>query len=81
MIDFVKQIKDTKSIKNKADRLNALRDIAEEIADDFQENMSNLENEIEFVLERTSQKIKDELDYNDVQDVTRDIIVRPTWEI
>jgi hypothetical protein len=75
-----KRIKDTKSIKDKYDRLSELRDIAEDIANHFTESMSILENEIDFVLERTPQKIKDELGYNEVMDVTRDIDVRSSWD-
>lgn len=75
-----KRIKETKSIKDKSDRLCELRDIAEDIANHFTESMSILENEIDFVLERTPQKIKDDLGYNEVMDVTRDIDVRSSWE-
>lgn len=78
--DLKKEIKDTKSIKNKSDRLIKLRDIAEEIANHFTESMSILEDEICFVLERTPQKIKDELGYNDICDITRDIDVHPSWD-
>ena len=75
-----KRIKETKSIKDKYDRLSELRDIAEDIANHFTESMFILEEEIDFVLERTPQKIKDELGYNDVMDVTRDIEVRSSWD-
>jgi hypothetical protein len=80
IIELKKRIKGTKSIKDKSERLLELRDIAEEVANDFTESMSIIEMEIEFVIDRTSQKIKDELGYNDVMDVTRDIDVRPSWE-
>ena len=78
--ELEKRIKETKSIKDKSERLSELRDIAEDIANHFTESMSILELEIDFVLERTPQKIKDELGYNDVMDVTRDIDVRSSWE-
>lgn len=75
-----KRIKETKSIKDKSDRLCELRDIAEDITNHFTESMSILENEIDFVLGRTPQKIKDELGYNEVMDLTRDIDVRSSWD-
>jgi len=78
--ELEKRIKETKSIKDKSERLSELRDIAEYVANHFTESMSILELEIDFVLERTSQKIKDELGYNDVMDVTRDIDVRSSWD-
>ena len=78
--ELEKRIKETKSIKDKSERLSELRDIAEAVANHFTESMSILELEIDFVLERTPQKIKDELGYNDVMDVTRDIDVRSSWE-
>ena len=74
------RIKKTKSIKDKLDRLTELREIAEDIANHFTESMSYLENEIGFVLERTPQKIKDELGYECIADVTRDIVPRSSWE-
>lgn len=75
-----KRIKESKSIKDKFERLEELNDLAEEIANDFTECMSILEYEIEFVLDRTPQYVKDELGYNSVEDVTRDINVRGSWE-
>lgn len=78
--ELKKRIKETKSIKDKSERLSELRDIAEDVANHFTESMSILEMEIDFVLERTPQKIKDELGYNDVMDVTRDIDVRSSCE-
>lgn len=78
--ELIKRIRQTKSIKDKSERLLELRDLAEEIANEFTESMFILEYEIDFVLERTPQKIKDELGYNDVQDVTRDIDVVASWE-
>lgn len=74
------KIKETKSIKDKSDRLSALRDIAEDIANHFTESMSYLEDEIDFVLERTPQKIKSELGYECVADVTCDISPRSSWD-
>lgn len=78
--ELEKRIKGTKSIKDKSERLSELRDIAEDVANHFTESMSILELEIDFVLERTPQKIKNELGYNDVMDLTRDIDVRSSWE-
>jgi hypothetical protein len=78
--ELEKRIKGTKSIKDKSERLYELREIAEDVANHFTESMSILELEIDFVLERTPQNIKDELGYNDVMDVTRDIDVRSSWE-
>ena len=78
--DLLKQIKETKSIKNKGERLEALRDITEVIANDFTESMAYLEEEIAFVLERTPNKIKEELGYDSVSDVTQDISVRASFE-
>jgi hypothetical protein len=74
------RIKETKSIKDKFDRLMALRDIAEDIANHFTESMSHLEDEIDFVLERTPHKVKNELGYECVADVTCDISPRSSWE-
>lgn len=74
------RIKETKSIKDRYDRLSALRDVAEDIANHFTESMSHLEDEIEFVLERTPQKIKSEIGYECVADVTCDISPRSSWE-
>jgi hypothetical protein len=74
------RIKETKSIKDKFDRLSALRDVAEDIANHFTESMSYLEDEIDFVLERTPQKIKLEHGYNCIADVTCDISPRSSWE-
>lgn len=70
-----KLIKKTKSIKDKGERLLELRDIAEEIANNFTESMSIVEYEIEFVIERTPEYIKKQLGYNEVSDVTKDINV------
>jgi hypothetical protein len=75
-----KRIKQTKSIKDKSERLSELRDIVEDVANHFTESMSILELEIDFVLERTPQKTKDILGYNDVSDVTQDIDVRSSWD-
>jgi ppGpp synthetase/RelA/SpoT-type nucleotidyltranferase len=75
-----RRIKQTKSIKDKLERLSELRDVAEEVANHFTESMSFLETEIEFVLERTPQKVKDELGYNDVHDLTRDINPRSSCD-
>lgn len=74
-MDIKKLIKETKSIKDKSERLNALRDLAEDIANQFTYDMSWIEDEIDFVLERTPQKIKDELGYYSVCDITQDINV------
>lgn len=78
--ELEKRIKKSKSIKDKSERLEELKDITEDIANHFTESMSLIENEIEFVLERTSKKVQDELGYHDVQDVTQDISVRPSWQ-
>jgi hypothetical protein len=78
--ELEKRIKKTKSIKDKSERLSELRDITEDVANHFTESMSILEDEITFVLEQTPEHIKDELGYNDVQDVTRDIDVHSSWE-
>jgi len=78
--ELEKRIKGTKSIKDKSERLSELRDIAEDVANHFTESMSILELEIDFVLERTPQKIKNELGYNDVMDLTRDIDVRSSFD-
>jgi hypothetical protein len=75
-----KKIKYSKSIKDKGERLFELRDIAEEIANHLTECMSILEEEIDFVLERTPQRIKNELGYHEIQDVTGDINVRSSWD-
>lgn len=77
--EVLQRIKETKSIKDKADRLMELNDLAQDIANHFTESMSYLESEIEFVLDRTPRRIKDELNYYDVCDVTQDIIVTPSW--
>ena len=72
--EIEKRIKKSKRL-NKRDRLWELRDIAEEIGNHFTESMSILECEIEDVLDNTSEKIKDELGYHSLEDVTRDINV------
>lgn len=75
-----RRVKGSKSIKCKFERLEELNYIAEDIANHFTESMSILEYEIDFVLERTPQKIKDELGYQSAVDVTTDICVRASWE-
>lgn len=77
--EVLQRIKETKSIKDKGDRLMELNDLAQDIANHFTESMSYLESEIEFVLDRTPRRIKDELSYYNVCDVTQDIIVTPSW--
>ena len=72
--EIEKRIKKSKRL-NKRDRLWELRDIAEEIGNHFTESMSILEAEIEDALDNTSEKIKDELEYYSLEDVTRDINV------
>ena len=47
--EVLQRIKETKSIKDKADRLMELNDLAQDIANHFTESMSYLESEIEFV--------------------------------
>ena len=74
------RIKKTKSEKDKLVRLSELNEIAEEIGNHFTESMSLIENEIEFVLDRTPRKIKEELGWFEVSDVTRDISVRCSWD-
>lgn len=78
--EVILKIKETKSIKDKSDRLSELRNIAEDIANHFTESMSLLEDEIDFVLERTPQYVKNELNYHCVADVTCDISPRASWE-
>ncbi len=77
--EVLQVIKETKSIKDKSDRLMELNSLAQDIANHFTESMSYLESEIQFVLDRTPRRIKDELGYYDVCDVTQDIIVTPSW--
>lgn len=74
-----KQIKITKSIKDKGERLMALNELCEDVANHFTESMSYLEDEIDFVLERTPEKIKNELGYHEVADVTRNISQMCSW--
>jgi hypothetical protein len=74
------RIKESKSIKDKADRLLELRNIAEDLTNNLTECMSVLECEIEFVLDRTPQKTLNELNYYSVQDVTTDISVTKSYE-
>lgn len=83
IIELKKFIRETKSLKDKEERLIALRDLAEDIANDFTYAMAYLEDEIQFVLDRTPEKIKRETGYYDVSDVTRDICVNSSssWEI
>lgn len=73
------RIKESKSIKDKGERLMELNSIDEDIANHFTESMYYLEDEIDFVLERTPQRIKDELGYNEISDVTSNISVRCSW--
>mgnify|MGYP000583060947 CR=1 FL=1 len=75
-----KAIRKTKSLKCKGERLMALRDLAEDLANDFTYAMADLESEIEFVLDRTPEKIKRETNYYSVSDVTQDISVTSSWE-
>lgn len=77
--ELIKEIKKTKSIKDKGERLEALRDLTEDVANHFTESMAYLEDEIDFVLDRTPQKIKDEYGYHDVSDVTQDISPMSSW--
>src|SRR5574344_338092 len=74
------QIKYTKSIKDKEERLEELRLLTEEIANQFTFHMSLLENEIEFVLDRTPDSLKRELNYFSVSDITQNIVVRSSGE-
>ena len=74
------QIKYTKSIKDKEERLEELRLLTEELANQFTFHMSLLENEIEFVLDRTPDSLKRELNYFSVSDITQNIVVRSSWE-
>jgi hypothetical protein len=78
--ELKKEIRSTKSIKDKPERLEALNFLTQQVADDFTESLSLLEYEIEYVLDRTSEKIKNELGYTDVSSVTQDINVRSSWE-
>jgi hypothetical protein len=78
--DVLKRIKESKSIRHKGDRLYELRDIAEEIGNHFTESMSHLEDEIGFVLDRTSEKQKEELGWHEVSDVTSSINVISSWD-
>jgi hypothetical protein len=82
MDDIQKRIRETKSIKDKGERLEELRSIAEELANQFTYEMSFLEDEIDFVLERTPRKIKEETGYWSVSEVTQDISVISSsdWE-
>jgi len=75
MDDITKVIRETKSIKDKGERLEELRYIAEQLANQFTYDMGFLEDEIDFVLERTPRKIKEETGYWSVADVTQDISV------
>lgn len=77
---LIKLIRKSKSIKDKAERLDELRNITEDIGNNFTEAMSYIEDEIDFVLERTPRKIKDELGYHEVADITQDINVICSWE-
>jgi len=75
MCDIKRLIKETKSIKDKSERLEELRLIAEDIANQFTYDMFYLEDEIDFVLKRTPRKIKEETGYWSACDVTQDISV------
>ena len=83
IIELKKFIRETKSLKDKEECLIALRDLAEDIANDFTYAMAYLEDEIQFVLDRRPEKIKRETGYYDVSDVTQDICVNSSssWEI
>lgn len=78
--ELIKEIKKTKSIKDKGERLEALRDLTEDVANHFTESMSHLEDEIQFVLDRTPEKVKDEFGYYDISDVTQDISPISSWD-
>jgi hypothetical protein len=78
--ELLKRIKETKSIKDKGERLMELRDLCEEVANHFTECMFHLEEEIIFVLDRTPNRIKEETGYHEVEDVTRDISVNSSWD-
>lgn len=74
------QIKYTKSIKDKEERLEELRLLTEELANQFTFHMSLLENEIGFVLDRTPDSLKRELNYFSVSDITQNIDVTSSGE-
>jgi gas vesicle protein len=65
---------------NKRDKLYKLNEIAQELANEFTEQMSILEDEIQNALDNTGEKIKEELGYFEVSDVTQDINVTASWE-
>jgi chromosomal replication initiation ATPase DnaA len=73
------RIKQAKRL-NKRERLEALQDLAQDIANHFQDSMSDLEQAIDEALDNTGEAIKNELGWHSVADVTQDISITPTWE-
>jgi len=77
--EFDVRIKVAKRL-NKRDRLEELNSIAQDIADDFLDLMCDLEVEIDNALDNTGDRIKDELGWHSMSDVTQDINITPTWD-
>ena len=74
------RIQESRAITDEAEKLDELRFIAEEIANQFTYDMQILEEEIENVLDETSEKVKSETGYWSVEDITQDINVTRSGE-
>lgn len=64
----------------KMERLEHLNYIASDLANDFTYNMSVLEDEIQEALDNTGERIKNQLGYHSIEDVTQDINVTPSFQ-
>lgn len=69
------EIRDANAIEDEEDRLDAFRQIAEDIANQFTYDMSILEPAIEEALNNVSRKTREKTKYWSVSDVTQDINV------
>jgi len=77
-LEFEVKIKLAKRL-NKRDRLEELQSIAQDIATDFQDLMADLEVEVDNALDNTGERIKNELGWHSVADLTQSIDITPTW--
>jgi len=74
------EIEESRNMEDDVERLGALQEMAEHIANDFTFAMGILEQEIEDALDEVSDEAKEETGYHSVEDVTQDIMVRNSNE-
>lgn len=68
-----KEIDRITKIRNHVDRLYELRQLAEDVANEFTYSMSFIDNACDDILNKSSKKACDETGYYDVTDITGDI--------